>query len=195
MASAVCVCVRSCASVKKKEMDTCAGLYLRPLRCGSPPPRPACLAQWPPGLLRNQTAAPAQYTASCKCKHGFMTSHDSLYRLTNIQSCSNCKLWNGDITPFQWTHPRLNYNSCVLYSYYPDNLDISCQTKPSQSEVYHRRDFVYNNISDMFVWQKKTPWQKNKQTKNPQGHALLWLTGLQSVTFIRFSKSTYITFP
>ena len=43
------------------------GLFLlRPLRCGSLPPRPAYLAPWPRGLSRSQTVAPAQYTAFCE---------------------------------------------------------------------------------------------------------------------------------
>lgn len=50
----------------KRERDTCAGLFLLPPQCGSPPPHPACLALWPPGLLENQTVAPAQCTAFCE---------------------------------------------------------------------------------------------------------------------------------
>lgn len=61
----------------RKERDTCAGLFLLPPRCGSLPPRPACPAPWPPGLLRNQTVAPAQYTAFCEHtrQHNFKSLH------------------------------------------------------------------------------------------------------------------------
>lgn len=61
--------VELCLCVCEKESVTCEGLFLLPPRCGSLPPRPACLALWPPGLSRNRTVAPVQYTVFCEYTH------------------------------------------------------------------------------------------------------------------------------
>lgn len=148
-------------------MDTCAGLFLRPLRCGSPPPRPACQARWPPGLLRNQTVAPAQCTAFCKRKHNFVTLLDALHKLKNIQRWPKKKKIKSQL------NVRYTWGKWHILYYYMQSQDHtvweSCQFQTTYARNYFRYH-GYGNVlpiysvslshqgSPQYTLQSKSKW-------------------------------------